>query len=123
MILDTAYVHGGDIYSRPIRLDFSANVNPFGAPEAVKAAVRSAAADLSAYPDPCCGLSFFLLKKSREISGTVTEADVAWVGAAGAGEAFSIGEVPAGDEPDATFRGRKKKAGSDACPGCWPGEA
>ena len=54
MILDTAYVHGGDIYSRPIRLDFSANVNPFGAPEAVKAAVR-AAADLSAYPDPCCG--------------------------------------------------------------------
>ena len=55
MILDTAYVHGGDIYSRPIRLDFSANVNPFGAPEAVKAAVRSAAEDLGAYPDPCCG--------------------------------------------------------------------
>ena len=35
MILDQGYVHGGDIYSRPIRLDFSANVNPFGAPEAV----------------------------------------------------------------------------------------
>ena len=55
MILDRSYVHGGDVYSRPIRLDFSANVNPFGTPEAVKAAVRSAAADLSAYPDPCCG--------------------------------------------------------------------
>ena len=55
MILDSAYVHGGDIYSRPIRLDFSANVNPYGAPEAVKAAVRSAAEDLGAYPDPCCG--------------------------------------------------------------------
>ncbi len=55
MVLDQGYVHGGDIYSRPIRLDFSANVNPFGAPEAVKAAVRSAAEDLGAYPDPCCG--------------------------------------------------------------------
>ena len=55
MILDQGYVHGGDIYSRPIRLDFSANVNPFGAPEAVKAAVRSAAEDLGAYPDPYCG--------------------------------------------------------------------
>lgn len=55
MILDQGYVHGGDIYSKPIRLDFSANVNPFGAPEAVKNAVRAAADDLSAYPDPCCG--------------------------------------------------------------------
>ena len=55
MILDKGYVHGGDIYSRPIRLDFSANVNPFGTPEAVKAAVRAAAEDLGAYPDPCCG--------------------------------------------------------------------
>ena len=55
MIFDTGYVHGGDIYSRPIRLDFSANVNPFGVPEAVKAAVRSTAEDLGAYPDPCCG--------------------------------------------------------------------
>ena len=42
MILDSGYVHGGDVYSRPIRLDFSANVNPFGAPAAVKAAVRAA---------------------------------------------------------------------------------
>ncbi len=56
MIIDAGYVHGGDIYSQPIRPDFSANVNPFGAPEAVKAAVRSAAKDLGAYPDPCCGL-------------------------------------------------------------------
>lgn len=54
MIMDRSYIHGGDIYSRPIRLDFSANVNPFGTPEAVKAAVRSAAENLAAYPDPCC---------------------------------------------------------------------
>ncbi len=55
MILDRGYVHGGDIYSRPIRLDFSANVNPFGAPAAVRQAVRQAAEGLSAYPDPYCG--------------------------------------------------------------------
>ena len=55
MILDAGYVHGGDVYSRPIRLDFSANVNPFGTPAAVRAAVRAAAADLAAYPDPYCG--------------------------------------------------------------------
>ena len=55
MILDRGYVHGGDVYSRPVRLDFSANVNPFGAPEPVKAAVRAAADGLSAYPDPYCG--------------------------------------------------------------------
>ncbi len=55
MILDTGYVHGGDVYSRPVKWDFSANVNPFGAPEPVKAAVRAAAETLPVYPDPCCG--------------------------------------------------------------------
>lgn len=55
MILNGGYVHGGDIYTQTVRLDFSANVNPFGAPEAVKAAVRAAAEALPAYPDPCCG--------------------------------------------------------------------
>lgn len=55
MILNTGYVHGGDIYSQRVKLDFSANVNPFGAPEAVKAAVRAAAEALSPYPDPYCG--------------------------------------------------------------------
>lgn len=55
MILNTGYGHGGDVYSQPIRLDFSANVNPFGTPEPVKAAVRAAADQVSAYPDPYCG--------------------------------------------------------------------
>ena len=55
MILDRGYVHGGDVYSQPVRLDFSANVNPCGAPEAVKAAVREAASKLADYPDPYCG--------------------------------------------------------------------
>ena len=51
MILNTGYGHGGDVYSQPIRLDFSANVNPFGPPEPVKAA----ADQVAAYPDPYCG--------------------------------------------------------------------
>ena len=67
MILDKGYVHGGDVYSRSIRLDFSANVNPFGAPEEVKAAVREAAERLAAYPDPYCG---GLREKLAAASGT-----------------------------------------------------
>ena len=27
--------HGGDLYSQKILLDFSANINPYGTPEAV----------------------------------------------------------------------------------------
>ena len=30
------YQHGGDIYSQEVDLDFSANLNPFGLPEAVR---------------------------------------------------------------------------------------
>ena len=32
------YQHGGDIYSQEVDLDFSANLNPFGLPEAVRRA-------------------------------------------------------------------------------------
>ncbi len=46
-------VHGGDVYSREIELDFSANLNPLGIPEAVRAAAANA--DFSRYPDPRCG--------------------------------------------------------------------
>ncbi len=46
------YTHGGDIYSREIELDFSANLNPLGIPEAVRRA--AAEADFSRYPDPRC---------------------------------------------------------------------
>ena len=48
------YVHGGDVYRNRVTLDFSANVNPFGTPEPVKAAIRAAAEDVSRYPDPYC---------------------------------------------------------------------
>lgn len=48
------YAHGGDIYKNRVTLDFSANVNPFGTPEPVKAAIRAAAEGVSCYPDPYC---------------------------------------------------------------------
>lgn len=44
--------HGGDIYSKPIALDFSANVNPFGTSPKVKDAIRQCVDELSNYPDP-----------------------------------------------------------------------
>ena len=46
--------HGGEVYSHPVELDFSANINPLGTPEAVKAAVVQSTALLFQYPDPYC---------------------------------------------------------------------
>lgn len=47
----TEYQHGGDIYTQEIDLDFSANINPFGLPEAVRRAVIDCLDDCSRYPD------------------------------------------------------------------------
>lgn len=57
-------IHGGDIYSArellgklanpPAILDFSANINPLGLPEAVKQAIRDSAGTFDIYPDPLC---------------------------------------------------------------------
>ncbi|MBO4818852.1 MAG: aminotransferase class I/II-fold pyridoxal phosphate-dependent enzyme [Firmicutes bacterium] len=55
MIIGNNYGHGGDIYRNKISLDFSANVNPYGTPEAVKEAIRKAADNVAVYPDPYCG--------------------------------------------------------------------
>ena len=41
--------HGGDIYGEEILLDFSANTNPFGTPQGVLDAVRSALPDNHLY--------------------------------------------------------------------------
>ena len=54
MLYSTPNPHGGDLYSREIRLDFSANINPYGTPEAVKQAVIDSVSDLRHYPDPYC---------------------------------------------------------------------
>ena len=43
--------HGGDIYTKKCRVDFSVNVNPLGTPESVKEAVRKSAESVEQYPD------------------------------------------------------------------------
>ena len=53
------YVHGGDIQTYIDRygaapLDLSANINPFGIPDAVCAAMHRAVDDCTQYPDPFC---------------------------------------------------------------------
>ncbi len=79
MILDKGYGHGGDVYSQKIRLDFSANVNPFGAPIEVQTAVRASVDNLSAYPDPCCGC---LREKLAALNGVAREDVICGNGAA-----------------------------------------
>lgn len=48
------YEHGGDLYSRPVRLDFSSNLNPLGMPAGVRQVLLRAPELASAYPDPRC---------------------------------------------------------------------
>ena len=53
------YVHGGDIQTYIDRhgfapLDLSANINPFGIPDAVRAVMHRAVDNCTQYPDPFC---------------------------------------------------------------------
>lgn len=56
--MDEFIRHGGDIYCDSRRgralLDFSANINPLGMPEGVKAAAKESLNLCDAYPDPLC---------------------------------------------------------------------
>ncbi len=54
MLYHTKNPHGGEVYSHPVELDFSANINPLGTPEAVVEAVRQSIPLLGQYPDPHC---------------------------------------------------------------------
>ena len=46
--------HGGDHYAEPIRLDFSANVNPYGTPKGIIEAIQEHLGEIWRYPDPYC---------------------------------------------------------------------
>ena len=49
--LEMEYTHGGDVYRNRVKMDFSANIGPFGMPESVReAAIRGVLAS-TAYPD------------------------------------------------------------------------
>lgn len=54
MLYGTPNPHGGDIYTHPVRLDFSANINPLGTPDGVIQAVKESLPQLARYPDPNC---------------------------------------------------------------------
>lgn len=54
MLYNVKNPHGGDVYAGDIDLDFSANTNPFGLPEGVKAAIFTCLDELHRYPDPYC---------------------------------------------------------------------
>lgn len=47
-------IHGGDIYRNADCVDFSANINPLGTPEAVKKAMRDSLEQVHHYPDVFC---------------------------------------------------------------------
>lgn len=53
-VMKSKHVHGGDIYRYPNVLDFSANCNPCGIPEGVKAAAVKALERAQNYPDVSC---------------------------------------------------------------------
>lgn len=50
------YCHGGEIYGKEVALDFSVNINPFGMPEEIRAALLDPAnlALYESYPDGEC---------------------------------------------------------------------
>lgn len=54
MLYNSENPHGGDIYSRKIKLDFSANTNMLGTPKGVINAIQSAVSEIYRYPDPYC---------------------------------------------------------------------
>lgn len=54
MLYNTPNPHGGEVYSHPVQLDFSANINPLGTPRAVQEAVAASLPLLFQYPDPYC---------------------------------------------------------------------
>ena len=54
MLYQTTNPHGGDIYSKDVYLDFSANINPLGTPPGVLEAVKASLGQLHRYPDPYC---------------------------------------------------------------------
>ncbi len=71
------YVHGGDVYSYAeayggAPLDLSANINPFGIPEAVKQAMHDAVEDCTRYPDPFC-------RAARRAIGAAEGVDPDWL--------------------------------------------
>ena len=54
MLIKSKNQHGGDIYSKQVMLDYSANTSPLGTPQSVKQAIIESAEQVCAYPDTYC---------------------------------------------------------------------
>jgi len=54
MLYNRTNPHGGDIYERPVKHDFSANIHPLGTPDSVIRAMEKALTQVHHYPDPYC---------------------------------------------------------------------
>jgi len=54
MLIKANNPHGGDVYANRGRIDFSANINPFGPPEIIKNALEEALKNCAFYPDAYC---------------------------------------------------------------------
>ncbi|MCR5808861.1 MAG: aminotransferase class I/II-fold pyridoxal phosphate-dependent enzyme [Clostridiales bacterium] len=91
MLYKTENPHGGDVYEGNIALDFSANTNPFGTPEGVKAAVSACLDRLSVYPDPYCRR---LTKAIAAREGVPNEYVLCGAGAAELIYSFAFAERP-----------------------------
>lgn len=89
------YEHGGDIYSHLEKgvkmLDFSANINPLGLPPKVSAALASAQAAATVYPDPYCRA---LCRSIGEFYGVSPEKVVCGNGAADLIDRIAYGLKP-----------------------------
>ena len=68
MLYQTKNPHGGDIYGGEVELDFSANTNPFGTPQGILDAVRSALPEMHRYPDPYCRKLTQAISNFEEVS-------------------------------------------------------
>ena len=55
MLYHTTNPHGGDVYDRKIQLDFSANTNPYGTPQAVLDAMSAVLTRYISTPIPIAG--------------------------------------------------------------------
>ncbi|MGN0335552.1 MAG: pyridoxal phosphate-dependent aminotransferase [Lachnospiraceae bacterium] len=65
-------VHGGDVYSKAYRIDFSANINPLGMPERVKQAAMEGIERSIHYPDVEC-------RKLREQISYKEQVPMEWI--------------------------------------------
>lgn len=62
-------LHGGNIYQKTYRTDFSVNVNPLGTPESVMAAACEGIRHCAQYPDVACGKLREKLAAAEEVNG------------------------------------------------------